>query len=76
MKKIKQDVTELVKDKTVNISAKIALQNSGILFELKESHSFKEGELTPEQIDKLKAQLLTNNLISLNNFQKKIEENS
>lgn len=66
--------TSTIKDKTINISAKIALQNGGVLFELNESHSFKEGELSLEEIDNLKIQLLTNNLISLNNFQKQIEE--
>jgi hypothetical protein len=72
--KTKQKTVEPIKDKTINISAKIALQNGGILFELNESHSFKEGELGLEEINNLKIQLLANNLISLNNFQKQIEE--
>jgi hypothetical protein len=62
------------KEKIVTISSKVAYQNSGILFELNESYSFNSTEFTLEEIDQMKTQLLTNNLISINNFQKKLEE--
>ena len=59
--------------KTITISTRVALQNSGIVFEINESHSFKESDYSLEEIDEMKTQLLANNLISINNFQKKME---
>ena len=61
-------------EKTIIITARIALQNQGIVFELNESHSFKDGDFSLEEIDNFKTQLLANNLISINNFQKQVEE--
>lgn len=60
--------------KDITISSRVAYQNSGLLFEINESHSFKENDYTLEQIDKMKIQLLSNNLISINNFQKEMED--
>jgi len=59
--------------KNITISTRVAYQNAGIVFEINESHSFKESDYTIEEIDKMKIQLLANNLISINNFQKEIE---
>jgi hypothetical protein len=59
--------------KNITISTRVALQNSGVVFEINESHSFKETDYTLEEIDEMKTQLLANNLISINNFQKKME---
>ena len=59
--------------KNITISTRVALQNSGVVFEINESHSFKESDYTLEEIDGMKIQLLANNLISINNFQKQME---
>lgn len=83
MARIKKDdldktkITKPIKpSKLINISSKIAMQNSGVLFEINETHSFNEGDYSLDEINDIKIQLLTNNLISLNNFQKQIEGNN
>lgn len=83
MARIKKDDLDKTKtnkpikpSKLINISSKIAMQNSGVLFEINETHSFNEGDYSLDEINDIKIQLLTNNLISLNNFQKQIEGNN
>lgn len=76
IKKEVEKIKEIKKSKKITISSKIAMQNSGVLFEINETHSFDEGDYSLEEIDSIKVQLLTNNLITLNNFQKQIEENN
>jgi len=70
----KNDLDKNKSSKVINISSKIAMQNSGILFELNETHTFNEGDYSLDEINQIKIQLLTDNLITLNNFQKQIEE--
>jgi len=70
----KNDLDKNKSPKVINISSKIAMQNSGILFELNETHTFNEGDYSLDEINQIKIQLLTDNLITLNNFQKQIEE--
>ena len=55
------------------ITAKVAFQESGILFELTETKSIS-ASLRKEEIDAIKSQMLTDNLISINNFHYKIKE--
>jgi hypothetical protein len=59
--------------KSISISSKIAMQNGGVLFELNETHSFNENDFSLDEINDLKIQLLANNLITLNNFQRQVE---
>ena len=57
----------------IKITAKVAFQDSGILFELTETKSIS-ASLKKDEIDAIKSQMLTDNLISINNFHYKIKE--
>lgn len=57
----------------VKVTAKVAFQESGILFELTETRSVSDS-LTKEKIEEIKTQMLTDNLITLNNYHSKIKE--
>ena len=60
--------------KDITISTKVAYQAGGVLFEINESQSFKDTDYTLDEINNMKVQLLANNLITMNNFQKQMEE--
>jgi hypothetical protein len=57
----------------IKITAKVAFQDSGILFELTETKDVDSSSLRKEDIDEIKHQMLTDNLISINNFHNKIQ---
>jgi hypothetical protein len=60
--------------KDITISTKVAYQSGGVVFEINESQSFKDTDYTLDEINNMKVQLLANNLITMNNFQKQMEE--
>lgn len=57
----------------IKITAKVAFQDSGILFELTETKTISSA-LKRDEMDAVKSQMLTDNLISINNFHYKIKQ--
>jgi hypothetical protein len=75
VKKKNQETIESNKSvKDITISTKVAYQAGGVLFEINESQSFKDTDFSLDEINNMKVQLLANNLITMNNFQKQMEE--
>jgi hypothetical protein len=73
-KKNLESVESVKPPKDITISTKVAYQSGGVLFEINESQCFKDNDYTLEEINNMKVQLLANNLITMNNFQKQMEE--
>lgn len=73
-RKQKNEETVIKPPKNITISTKVTYQTAGVLFEIAESHSFSEKDYSVKEIENMKIELLSNNLISINNFQKQIED--
>jgi hypothetical protein len=75
VRKKNQETVESSKSvKDITIATKVAYQAGGVLFEINESQSFKDTDYSLDEINNMKVQLLANNLITMNNFQKQMEE--
>jgi hypothetical protein len=75
VRKKNQETVESSKPvKDITIATKVAYQAGGVLFEINESQSFKDTDYSLDEINNMKIQLLANNLITMNNFQKQMEE--